>query len=398
MSFLITGARIRKELGRRIAGHRLTVSDSGHFVQVEPDTVAEVAFVVDFAAREGVKVLPASGGLNGTALDGWHIRVALKRMSAISDYSADSGLVCAQAGARVQDLQDWLLDKGRTLAVLPDDPSDVELWEFLLSPRSGRIGPRFGCKWDQVFSLHAVLPNGKLFRNSLSPGRATGPDFSRIILMGRGAFGLPLEATVSVQPLPKRRVLLSLALSDLKSGVERAWQVAREAVPEFLEIGLLPRGAESGLPSCVAFVELWGEGRSLSVRRELVLKHFGDVASVFDVPYEKLLGMEDTWQFGPGDTVQFYARRESLDALAAAVASSELQGAARLRVRGFVDNHACVTVDSATAGTCGAFWTRPADFYTSPDGQELLADALGVLDPLAIMGSVPQIWSEPREA
>lgn len=398
MSSHISGARIRKELGRQIPSHRLSVSESGRYVQVEPDSLPEVAFVVSFGAREGIPMLPISQRTEHVSLNDWHIRVMFRRLRAITDYSADSGLVAVQTGARVQDLLDWLLDKGRTLPVLPDNTAQLELWEFLLSPSSGRIGPRFGCKWDQIMSLHAVLPNGKPFRNSLSPARATGPDFSKMILMGRGAFGWPLEVNMRVLPLPRRRILLSLAIDNLETAIERAWTVVREAAPEFIEIGLVPRPEESPLPSWVAFVELWGEGRTLSGRKELVLKHFGDAVHPVDVPYELLLGMKDTWQFGAGDTVQFYATRNALSGLAKVFLEEEKVEGSRVCIRGFVDNHVCVTADSSLAASCAGLSTRLTDVYASPAGLTILAAVRKALDPGGVMARVPLLWSNNREA
>ncbi len=199
MSTGISGPRIRKELSKHIPPHRITQSDAFRLVTVQPDSPQELHFIVGFAAREGVPVVPAGASGRPPQMEGWHIRVSFSRMSAISDFSSESGLVCAQAGTRIQDLSDWLMDKGYALMVRPDLGADMELWEFLLSPDAGNFGPRHGCKWDQVFALSAVLPSGRLFQNTLSPARASGPDFSRVILLGQGTFGIPLEVYFKVR-------------------------------------------------------------------------------------------------------------------------------------------------------------------------------------------------------
>jgi hypothetical protein len=395
MSGTISGAKIRKELGRQIPAHRLSLSDAFRFVQVQPDSPQDLAFVVGLAARESVPVVPASAFGRPPEIEDWHIRVSLSRMTAISDFSSDSGLVCAQAGVGMQDLSDWLMDKGYTLAVKPDRGLNIELWEFLLHPGSGNYGPRYGCKLAQAFSLTAVLPNGRMFKNSLAPARATGPDFSRVILLGQGRFGLPVEISLRVRPLPRKRVLMSLALTDMVEGIGRSWTVAREAEPEFIEVGLNRRAAQ-GIPQVFALVELWGEGPGLAVRRELVKKHYGEIATPIDIPYEVLVGFEDTYEFKSEDTTQFHSDRSTIrETLATALADSA-HGPARVRVRGFSDDHVCVTTDCDTGRHCRRVHAGAGEIYSSPDGAALLAGVASALDPQGVLAHVPALWGETR--
>lgn len=399
MSDTISGVRIRKELGKQIPAHRLTLSDTQRAVGVEPDTLQEVSYIVGFAARESVPIVPAATLGAAQRAEEWHISLSLARMSAVSDFSEESGLFCAQTGSRVSDLTEWLLDRGQTLAVTPDQSMDMPLWEFLISPDSGRFGPRYGCKWDQVFSLTAIQPNGKLFTNSLSPARATGPDFSRVILQGEGAFGLPLEVYMRVKPLPRRRVILALALKDLVRGVERAWDVAVEARPEYLEIGM-NSGMRGSVPKVFAVVELWGEGKNLAVRKERIRKVFGDVAAVADVAHETLLNLESTYGFAREKAFQFFVPRSQTAQTLADIIDESRSGrkkSVRLRVRGFADDQTCVTAD----GSGPQAWRRSHELsqglYSSPDGRALLAEVAAALDPGGVFALVPRLWREPDE-
>lgn len=395
MSGTISGAKIRKELGRQIPAHRLSLSDAFRFVQVQPDSPQDLAFAVGMAAREGVPVIPASASGRPPEIEGWHIRVGLSRMTAISDFSSDSGLVAAQAGVQMQDLSDWLMDKGYTLAVKPDLDEDMELWEFLLHPGSGNYGPRYGCKLAQAFSLTAVLPNGRMFKNSLAPARATGPDFSRVILLGQGRFGLPAEICLRVYPLPKKRILMSLALTDMVEGIERSWTVAGQAEPEFIEVGLNRRTAE-GIPQNFALVELWGEGPGLAVRRELVKKHYGEIATPIDIPYEVLLGFEDTYEFKSEDTLQFHSDRSTIRETLSSALKESAGEPVRVRVRGFSDDHVCVTTDCDTGKHCRRIHANASEIYSSPDGATLLAGVAAALDPQGVLAHVPALWGETR--
>ena len=373
--------------------HRISVSEAFRHVVVHPDTVQEASLAVTYANRAGIPVLPLSKLALPVAPDRWHLRLALARLSAITDYSPESGLVGVQAGGLTEDLVDWLLEKDCTLAAMPDPGLSVELWEFLLSPFAGRFGPRFGCKWDQVVALTAVLPSGRLFRNSLAPARATGPDFSRIILMGQGRFGIPLEAYFKVKRVPSRRVLMAFSVSDLAGIVERAWALAREVNPTYLEIGLNPGCEQHGLPERFALVELWGEGKKLTVRRELVRKHLAGVASPVDAPHETLLGLDDVYGFDRRSCRHMFAHRDGTSALLDMLLKA-CNEVSQFRLRGFVDNQVCVTANGVLDDSCWALDMTGSGGYDSPDGKELLRKVADELDPQGIFARVPNLWCQ----
>lgn len=388
----ISGTRIRKELSKHIPSHRLTQSDAFRLVTIQPDNPQELHTIVGFAAREGVPVVPAAHATRPPVMEDWHIRLSFGRMSAIVDFSEDSGLVCAQAGTKLTDLSDWLMEKGHSLMVRPDHGEDMELWEFLLSPGAGNFGPRFGSKWEQVFSLKAVLPSGRIFENSLAPARASGPDFSRMILAGRGAFGLPLEVYLKVRPLPRRRQLTALAILDLREATSRAWKVAESAQPEFIEI-VVNRGRSSDkVPAQFALIELWGERAEVARRKELLRKYFGESAQATDVPYDELLGLEETCRFELGARSQFFADRQGLAELIEAVCQKPADDAPQLRLRGFAHNQVYVTIERRSGAESPT--ASGNDLFASTDGAWLLRETALHLDPKGIFAWAPRVWEE----
>jgi FAD/FMN-containing dehydrogenase len=389
----ISGTRIRKELSKHIPAHRLSQSDAFRLVTVQPDNPQELHTIVGFAARKGVPVVPSANSTHPPAMDDWHIRLSFGRLSAITDFSLESGLVCAQAGTRIQDLADWLMEKGYSLMTRPDAGEDMDLWEYLLSPDAGNFGPRFGSKWEQVFSLSAVLPSGRIFENSMAPARASGPDFSRIILLGRGAFGIPLEVYLKVRPLPRRRQLTAFAINDLPLATERAWKVAEAAQPEFMEIAVNRLSDSGKVPEQLALIELWGERTEVSRRKELVRKHFGDAATATEIPYEVLLGLEDSCRFERDTRAQFFANREGIAALVGSLGEFSREDPPRLRVRGFAHDQACVTMECRTDMGTAPVPAKHAH-YASTDGDWLLREAARHLDPPGIFSWVPRVWDE----
>lgn len=390
MSTAISGARIRKGLGRSIPSHRISVSDAFRSVVVHPDSLHEVAETVSFAAREGVPVFPMSSTAQPITLDQWHIRLSLSRLSAITDYSPDSGLVCVQGGVNMAYLAEWLQEKDHTLAVASDFAEDLELWEYLLSPHSGRFGPLYGSKWDQVFALKAVLPSGKPFANSLAPARATGPDFAQVLLMTAGRFGIPLEIYLRIQRLPPRRMYLAFELDDLAASLDTAWAIARDITPVYLELGATLSG-DGSLPSRFMLVELWGEGRRLSVKRELVRKAIGDLGRHLDLGPEALAAATSSPGLKPRDCAHLFLHRKDLGR-AVGQLLDRCCDSGQLRLRGFLDNQVCLSTDVHTLDQARLDFGGVRTVYSSDDGSELLSEVADQLDPGGVFARIPQLW------
>jgi len=315
----------------------------------------------------------------------------LHRLSSIIDYSPDSGLVCVQAGTHVQDMVDWLLEKDRSLAVWLDAGENPEMWEFLLSPEMGRFGPRFGCKWDQVFSMSAVLPSGRVFRNSPAPARAAGPDFAAGILLSRGRLGIPLEVTLRVRRIPNRRTQLTFALPDPLAGIERVWAMAQDVNPVFLEVGFAPRERRSKLPPAFLVVELWEETRGLGITREQVRKVLGDAAVPAEIPVEALLRLHETYGFRKGTTSRATVERATLNDLLAHMVTS-CQGRFRLRLRGFLDNQVSITASTPEVQSCPIPNLLGTTSYSSRDGSDVFDQVCRALDPGSVFAQVPLLW------
>lgn len=382
MATPLSGNRIRKELGRFLPSHRVVVSDPNHIVTVRPESVPETCSVLQFAQSEGVPVfpMPEHGAVPG--LNDWSIVLSLSGLKSVVDYSPDSLLVTVQAGATLEAFNDWLHDKHLCLATTPETTAPISLWEYLLSPEVGRFGPRLGAKWDQVASLSAILPNGRLFRMTVSPGRSVGPDFSKLILMGRGRFGLPLELTLRVYPKPSRRETLVFVMPDLTTALDAAWRVAEESTPEFLEAGML---RVAGNTQAWLSVELWGEGNRLSVRKERTRKQVGATASPLETNQAASLPASS---LGPHAIHGNLPRQDVLRVLAPGLEAQQYDMG--VRIRGFLNGHACVIARGENIRVkAGA---DPHGSHSSSDGEQLLGLIAKELDPAGVFSHVPSLW------
>ena len=172
-----------------------------------------------------------------------------------------------------------------------------------------------------------------------------------------------------------------------------AWALARDVDPTYLEIGLNPGHEEHGLPDCFALVELWGEGKKLAVRRELVRKHLDGVATPADAPYETLLGLDDIYGFDRRKCRHMFAHKDGAPAFLEMLLKN-CNEVSQFRLRGFVDNQVCVTTGDDPGQSCWALDMSGRGVYDSPDGEILLRKVADELDPQGILGRVPELWTQ----
>ena len=388
MSQAISGSRAKKELVRILGGHRVVQSEAHRYIMVYVDSPQSASAAVAFAQSEGIPVFPHFVGLEEPRSNEWSIRLNLERLNAVTEFSPNSRLASFQTGIRVESMFEWLYDRNLDLGISPETFSAMELWEFMLNPSPGRFGPRFGQKWKQVFAIKAVLPNGRLYSTSLAPARATGPDFSSLILLGRGRFGIPLEMTLRLQTNPRKKHYLAFALDSLADGLEPAWDVSRHTKPEYIELGTNKDRAEPNLPEHFLRVELWGEGNRLSVRRERVKRALRNVGRQVDIPYETLLGLDQTYGFREATSCQMFTSRSRLPEALKQIEQQAADRVSKVRVRGFVDSHACITVDCPSMDDCDMSPFHPVGVYGSARSGDIQMEIARHLDPNGIFADI----------
>jgi hypothetical protein len=386
-----TGSRIKRELSRLMASHRVTSSDSGHFVKVRPESYPEVASIVTYAQENGVMTFPVPEDQQFPSDVDWHIRLDLSGLNSVISHLKDSRVVGVQAGIQLESLVDWVYDKHLELRVMPEFLSELELWEFLLSPQSGRYGPGMGDKWDQVMNIKAVLPNGRLFQTSLSPARAAGPDFTSLILTGRGRFGIPLETHLRLAPRPPKREYMAFSLKSLFDGLAPAAEIVGKVAPEFIEVGLNRNLENKGLPSHFLLVELWGEGAGLSLRKEAVRMALEGIGTPVSIPYEVLLGFDETYGFRSRACHQMYLRQTDVRDVVSKMLKGPKSMISKVRLLGFLDHYVCVTHDGE-AGFPGGPCNGTGGHRTTESARPIWEAMANQLDPAGIFSHIPSLW------
>jgi alkyldihydroxyacetonephosphate synthase len=180
--------------------------------------------VVPFGAGTGVcGAVQASRG--GVALD-------LKRLDAILGWDLDSGHVTCQPGILGIALEEACLERGWTLGHYPSSLPVSTVGGFVATRSVGQLSTRYGRIDDMVAGMRVALPDGTVVDLHAQPSSGVGPDLRRLFLGSEGQFGVILQVTLRLHPLPEHRADAAFRFADFATGVS--------AIREAMQAGLRP--------------------------------------------------------------------------------------------------------------------------------------------------------------
>ena len=172
---------------------------------VFPHTTEEVQEIVRVCAEHQVPVIPFG---TGTSLEGGvnapsgGVSVDLMQMNAILSVNPEDLDVTLQPGVTREELNVYLRDQG---LFFPIDPgANASLGGMASTRASGTNAVRYGTMRDNVISLTAVMPNGKIVKTG---GRArkssAGYDLTRLLVGSEGTLGIITELTLRLYGIPE---------------------------------------------------------------------------------------------------------------------------------------------------------------------------------------------------
>ena len=198
---LSTGASIREQHGHTTTWIKNQPPDAVIFAK----TTEEVAGIVEIAATHKVPVIPFG---TGTSLEGHvnapagGISIDLGQMDQIVAVHAEDLDVVIQPGITRMALNEQLRGTG---LFFPIDPgADASLGGMAATRASGTNAVRYGTMRDNVLSLEAVLPSGKIIRTGRRARKSSaGYDLTRLLVGSEGTLGIITELTLRLQGIPE---------------------------------------------------------------------------------------------------------------------------------------------------------------------------------------------------
>ncbi len=204
-----------------------------------PGTRAEVAAVLGFCGREGIKIVPRGAGtsLSGGALplaDG--ITLGLSRLNRILDVDIANRTVTAEPGVTNLAVTHAVRDKGYYYAPDPSSQVACTIGGNVAENAGGVHCLKYGLTTNNILGLEVALLTGESVRLGGKGLDAPGLDLMGVIAGSEGLLGVVTEVTVRILRVPESsRALLA--------GFARVEDAAR-CVGDVIRAGIIPAGME----------------------------------------------------------------------------------------------------------------------------------------------------------
>lgn len=171
----------------------------------EPGSIQEAADVLRLAQQHGLAVAPRGGGTKmrrGNIPRRADLILSTARLDRVLEHAAGDLVVRVEAGARLTDVQQVLIQAGQWLALDPLE-GEATIGGIIAANASGPHRLRYGTVRDLLIGLTYLLPDGtvahaggKVVKN------VAGYDLCKLFTGSLGTLGLIVEAIFRLHPLP----------------------------------------------------------------------------------------------------------------------------------------------------------------------------------------------------
>ena len=198
----------------------------------EPDSVAALRALLDFATAQRLRVIPVGGAtsvvghLTPPAGERPVLALSLRRLRRLLWIDADARLARFEAGVLGPDLEAQLRAHGWMLGHYPQSFEFASLGGWVVTRSSGQQSSRYG-------RIEALFAGGRLDTPSATlelptfPASAAGPDLREWVLGSEGRIGVLSEATVRISRLPECERFIAVFLPDWERGAACARELAQ---------------------------------------------------------------------------------------------------------------------------------------------------------------------------
>lgn len=251
------------------------------------ESTEEVQDIVLVCAQHKVPVIPFG---TGTSLEGGvnapagGICIDLMRMNAILSVNSEDLDVTLQPGVTREELNVHLRDQG---LFFPIDPgANASLGGMASTRASGTNAVRYGTMRDNVISITAVMPDGKVVKTASRARKSSaGYDLTRLLVGSEGTLGIITELTLRLYGIPENISSGVCQFPSVEAACETTIMAMQSGLPmariELLD-GLMTQMINdySGLDNEAVptlFLEFHGTNKGVAEQTEL----FNEIASEF---------------------------------------------------------------------------------------------------------------------
>ncbi len=248
---------------------------------VRPQRREELAALLATAADASLAVVPQGGRTAlalGRPLSRYDVALDVRGLDRVVAYEPDDLTVTVEAGMTLEALQTRLAEHGQYLSVDPPPDNGVTVGGLLATARPGAWRGHLPGQRDLVLGVTVALPDGALVS---SGGRVvknvSGYDMHRMHTGALGAFGVIVEASFKLAPLPPATRTVAVRCATMAQAEAVAFDLWDRALATRAISLLSPQAAAAAAlpPEAHALVEFAGAGAAV----DRSLDELNDVAA-----------------------------------------------------------------------------------------------------------------------
>ena len=248
---------------------------------VEPGSIEEISGIMMLAAREGLAVSPRGGGTKthlGDAPSQLDLIVSTTRMNEIMEHTPGDQIFRAEAGVRLEDLQEQVSASDQMLALDPPE-SGATLGGIIAANSSGPRRYKYGTVRDLIIGITVVLHDGTVAKaGSKVVKNVAGYDLSKLFTGSLGTLGIIATANFRLHPLPKASRTVAVEVESPQQAQEATQSIVHSQVEataielhyaedeKLLTVLLesIPGGMDAKVETASFLLKQFGEVRTLS--------------------------------------------------------------------------------------------------------------------------------------
>ncbi len=216
----------------------------------------------------------AGTGLSGGALADDTVLVVLTRLNRILSIDPERRRAVVEPGVVNAKLSEAALPFGLHYPPDPSSQSACTLGGNVAENAGGPHCLKYGVTTNYIAALQVVLPDGSQARLGSPHGEPWGPDLVGLFVGSEGMFGIALEITVRLEPIPSEIRTLLADFSTIRA--------ASEAVSAIIAEGIVPAALEMMDQACIRAVEasIYAAGYPVDAGAVLLVEVDGHPAQV----------------------------------------------------------------------------------------------------------------------
>lgn len=171
-----------------------------------PRSTEQVSQIVQYCAKNGIGIVPYSGGTGVVAgqlaVDRpHHIVLSLERMNAVRELAPDDAAIVVEAGCILSDIQEIANEAGLIFPLSMASEGSCRIGGNLATNAGGLQVLRYGNARDLCLGIEAVMPDGSILSElSVLRKNNTGYDLRHLLIGSEGTLGIITAATLQLKP------------------------------------------------------------------------------------------------------------------------------------------------------------------------------------------------------